>query len=684
VSIARSNPIAIEVVGDQTEQLAPQIEALVRRIEDTDNAQATWARKQVDLLKQRFGKRRKKRVPWKGASNINVPMSDGIIRRWKPGITSLVLDANPVAFFKAMENTDLNPSRLTEPFFTWLLIDRIKIAPELIRLVDTVANHGHGYSREGWDWESDREARVIDVDKIFPDGVGAFLTDMRRQLASAAQAQAGQDPLVGQPADAVEGISDEVLIARELAAEYDLSMDDEDDQNMLVQAAQGILQGLPFVKITYIKVVKDQPAWRALSPLQTIAPQDGDPEIDDFFVIIHEMDEDKVRRMARDGYFDERKAAELIRRLRDSDKAPREGSNRDGGAGGAMARQQAKDFMDRRAGVNRTGAIRNHRRVGAVWECFCHLDLNGDGLQERAVMWYSPLHKVVLNTHEYVMPFREWPVTLYKFEAHAERPIDSRGIMELLNELQKLVNAYHNARVDASQIVLAPVIQKRSLASDYAQKVQWRPGAVVPVQTVGDIAPVQMDLAILQGLFQEEQTNQAVAENFIGTFDATINSLQQPAERRTAAEVTAITQLAQNVFGLDARVFQISMGRSMKKLWKLWVEFGPEEVFFRVMDEEQPQRLRKSEVDFEYDISPAGTPSSTNKAFLLASMERILQIVIQDQTGRFDLGAILEQYFKLIDYNLAKLVVRTPEQTQAAQVVQQAAGLSTGNPDLAL
>jgi hypothetical protein len=122
----------------------------------------------------------------------------------------------------------------------------------------------------------------------------------------------------------------------------------------------------------------------------------------------------------------------------------------------------------------------------------------------------------------------------------------------------------------------------------------------------------------------------------------------------------------------------------MKKPWKIWVEFGPEEVFFRVMDEEQPQRLRKSEVDFEYDISPAGTPSSTNKAFLLASMERILQIVIQDQTGRFDLGAILEQYFKLIDYNLAKLVVRTPEQTQAAQVVQQAAGLSTGNPDLAL
>jgi hypothetical protein len=684
VSIARNNPIAIEVVGDQSEALSKQIEELVMRIEDTDNAQATWARKQVDLLKQRFGKRRKKRVPWKGASNINVPMSDGIIRRWKPGITSLILDSNPVAFFRSSENTDLDPARINEPFFTYLFIDRMKVAPELIRLVDTIANHGHAYSREGWDWESDREARIVDVEKIFPDGVGKFLQDMRQDLASAAQQKSGQDPLVGQPADAIANISDEVLIARELASEYGLDMNDEDDQAMLIKAAQGILQGVPFVKIVYLKVVKDQPAWRALNPLQTIAPQDGDPETDDFFVILHEMDTDKVLRMARDGYFDETKAKQLITKMVESNQAAREGSNRDGGAGGAMARQQAKDFMDRRAGMNRTGAIRKHRRVTTVWETFCHLDTNGDGFQERAVMWYSPQHKITLNTSDYVMPFREWPITLYMFEAQAERAIDSRGIMELLNELQKLVNAYHNARVDASQIVLAPVIQKRSLASDYAQKVQWRPGAVVPVQAVGDIAPVQMDLNILQGLFQEEQTNQAVAENFIGTFDATINSLQQPAERRTAAEVSAITQLAQNVFGLDARVFQISMARSMKKVWKLWQEFGPEETFFRVMDEEQPRVIRKADVDFEYDITPAGTPSSTNKAFLLAAIERILQIVIQDQSGRFDLGAILEQYFKLIDYKLAKVVVRTPEQTQAAQTVQQAAGLATGNPDLAI
>ena len=63
-------------------------------------------------------------------------------------------------------------------------------------------------------------------------------------------------------------------------------------------------------------------------------------------------------------------------------------------------------------------------------------------------------------------------------------------------------------------------------------------------------------------------------------------------------------------------------------------------------------------------------------------MERILQIVINDQSGRFDVGKLLDKYFKLIDYNLAKDIVRSPEDTKAAQDVMKAAQAVTGEQAL--
>lgn len=682
MSLSRSNPVAIEVLGDRTVQLKDQIEELVERVKDTDNANATWMRKQVDMMRQRFGKRKKKRVPWKGASNVNVPMTDGIVRRWRPGIAALILDANPVAFFRALEPSDLDPARTNEPFFSWLFVEHMDTPKQLLKLVDIIAQIGHGYAREGWSWRTDRAARVVSVAKLFPEGLGSFLERKRQTLQSAAAAVAQDPSLSDLTAEEATSVTDDLIIMRELAMEYGLDVGDPEEREMLAQAAREILQGAEFLKLVYETLREDRPDWRALNPLNTIYDQTGDPETGDFFVIIHDMDANALRRKAKDGFFLQPAVAEIIERMSDSQRENRQSGNRSGGAGGAMARQQMSDFFDRRAGIHRTG--KTQRTTTPIWECYCHLDVNRDELEERCVLWYSPEFDIPMGVTDYVMPFPEWPITLFLFEPQAERPVDSRGIPELLNELQKLVNSYHNARVDASQIVLAPVIQKRSLASDYAQKIQWRPGAVIDVQNVGDVAPLTMDLRILQGLFQEQQINQAAAESFIGTFDATINQLNQPAERRTAAEVNAITQLAQNVFGLDARMFQNSMARSFRKIWKLWMEFGPEEVFFRVMGEEQPVRFKKSEVDLDYDITPAGTPSSTNKAFLLSAMERILQIVIQDQSGRFDLGALLEQYFKLIDVNIAKVVVRTPEQTQAAQVVQQAAQQVSGNEQLAI
>jgi hypothetical protein len=283
---------------------------------------------------------------------------------------------------------------------------------------------------------------------------------------------------------------------------------------------------------------------------------------------------------------------------------------------------------------------------------------------------------------EFPFPFHKWPVTLFKFEPHAKRPVESRGIPELLYELQRLINAQHNMRLDAGQILLSPTLQRRINGMANEDLGPWRPGAIFPVTQPGDIAPIAMDLRPLTELLREEQVTQRMAEGFIGTFDATINNLQNTNERRTAAEVNAITQLAANVFGLDARLFQASLARSFSKIWNLYLDLGPDQTYFRVMNEPKPRLAKKHEIGYKFDIKPAGSPSSTNRSFMLGAIERAMPIVLQDQSGRFDAGELVTAWLELIDSKLAKRIVRTPEQTANAQLVMQAAQIGAHSQGL--
>lgn len=662
----RTNPIGIAVLSDLTPRSGPQIKALVERVKDTDNANSQWLKKQLGYIKRRYGKKRKRKTPWNGASNINMPLIDGIVRRWRPGITALILDANPTAHFVAQEVRDLDPARTVEPFFHWLFVDHMDTPPEIAKLADLIAYRGHAYAREGWEYETSTDARVVNVSDMFPQGAAQYA----QQAVEGPQNAAGtQDDL--QP---------ETVIAQRLIEEYDLNKQDKAVLRSTIQVAEQILRGAPFVRIMYERVIKDRPAWKALDPCNTIVEQEGDPETAPFFCIIHRYTRDQILRKAKDGFFTNTQADLVATKMSENKSGSESSANKSGGAGGSNLRQQIRDFLDRRGGVRRLDSNRVKTPRTDIWELFCRLDINGDGLDERCILWYSPEFDIPLALVQYPFNFETWPVTCFMFEPQADRPVDSRGIPEMLNDLAKLVDHFHNSRVDASQIVLSPAMQKRNAGIEFGNQMQWKPGAIFPVQEIGDIAPIQHDLRILQALFGEEQSNQRAAENYVGTFDATLNQLSRPTERRTATEVQAISQLSTDVFGLDARLFQINMGRSFKKIWAMWQDWGEEKTFFRVQGEPQPRVAKKSELGYDYDIHPAGTPSSTNKQFLMSNMREILQIVIQDQTGRFDVGALLKAYFELIDPKIAKLVVRSQEQTVAAQTVMQAAQMEGLNP----
>jgi len=188
-----------------------------------------------------------------------------------------------------------------------------------------------------------------------------------------------------------------------------------------------------------------------------------------------------------------------------------------------------------------------------------------------------------------------------------------------------------------------------------------------------------MDYRPLQQFLTEENYTKSLAEQYIGVFDQSIASLGT-ADRRTATEIETITAQISSIFGGDAALFQESMARVHLQLWKLWLEFGPEEEYYRVQGEEQPRMIRKKEVDKDYDIYPAGTPANTNKALAIARAREQIQLFAPDQTGLIDKHALYKNYFDLMDRNFAKVVVRSPEDAVAMQQVVQAASQITGQP----
>jgi hypothetical protein len=651
MAVDRSNPLALEVTGTvEIPNMDAQLGELFQRVQDLDDSNAPWIDKQAKLTKLRFGVRRPRTLPWKNSSNISVPVIDGIIRRWRPGIASLVLDANPTAFFEAQEGSDLETARKVERFFTWLFTINMKVAREVVRLVDILGSRGSAYAREGWDYQTQRKVRILPVDNVFKPDVSTWLEN-----AKLVREQAGAE---FDPVDS---------IASELEKQYGMSRQIDEEAATLIEAAQSILDGNEYIRLAFREILHDRPCWSAVDPVNVVVPQDQEAETADNVTVIHRMSRPKIRQMIADGWFDEDPAQILLDKL---SKTQKDVAEQGQGGQAQNARDLIRQINDRRTGVNRTGRGTTKPEI-EIYETFCHLDL-GRGTEEKCVVWWCPEFKIILARYEYAMPFDEWPLTTFKFSHDSGRAVDNRGIPEMTASFAKLVNAFHNAWVDACSIQLSPTLKVKAAAGKIPEGIRVGPGVQLPVNHTDDIEPLVHDLRVLGELLRAENMNQQQAENYIGIFDASIRSGQR-SERRTATEIGAIENMSADIFGLDSKLFQESMSRSFRKVWALWLEFGPPEVFFRVQGEENPVQITRKEVDKNWDIRAAGTPSNTSRAIMVANIERVLPLALNDATGLVDKGALLKEYFRLIDFPLAQQVVRNPEDAAAVQQVMQAA-----------
>lgn len=640
--MSRLNPISIDLTGvENPAGVEQEFQFVVKQITEADKSRDDWGSKQRKYTRQRYGVRRgKQSIPWKNAANLNVPLIDKAIRRWKPGIVRLVADAEPVAHFFATEPNDVDSARIAERFYNWLFKWEMDSLDSVVYLADMVAQRGTGWVEVGWEYRTEPTARIVDVQQLFA-------------------------PLGGIPAD-------DNGIIRVLAQNYDLNPDRPDHVAVFRDAIQAIRAGAPRFKIGYRAVVRDRPSLVVHDPIQVITPL---REIDEgqakYICIQNIFSRDDLLAMANDNLLD----PEAVRFVLDKIEERIQDTN-EGDAASAMGVvspgqliRQERDIVDELVGI-----IASHEDPEnvEVWKIYTWLG------GKRAVIWYHPSTKTRLATLDFVYPFARWPMKRVDFEkTHSKRILSSRGIPALLSDLQIELNKLHNARLNAIDIQLAPVFLVRSTAN-FTRTLRWAPGTGFPVSHPDDVRPLVQDLRNLQAYTQEEQFTRLLSEEYVGIYDASLGSPSSPAEARTATEIEAIQAQVSGIFSLDAALWQKAWRDIHAMTFDMWLELGDYQTYIRVTGSDKPILVMKHEIRRHYDIQPAGTPTNTNKAMELARAREAMQIYwnpFTAQTGLVNMQKLADWYTSAHDFNQAKRIVRSEQEATEQQTLMQAAGV---------
>ncbi|RLC82780.1 MAG: hypothetical protein DRJ03_18480, partial [Chloroflexi bacterium] len=448
-------------------------------------------------------------------------------------------------------------------------------------------------------------------------------------------------------------------IIQVLATQYEINPLRPQSKQALEEAAQKIMAGEQYVRVVSKQVIKNKPKVTAFSPMNVIVPPHSETCHDaEYVAIVNEMTPCEMRQKAEDGFFIREAVEHRLAVAKDGEATNETGPSFDN-----------EILQD--AGVS----IENDNI--AVYQIYCKLDYNGDGIKERVVAWVSPKNDepVVLAMFPFSFSIPHWPVFRFDYEKSTKGPYTSQGIGHLLKPLQEQLNKQYRAKSDAIDIQLAPVYQRRVTSGLRNRNIKWGPGLIIDVQENGDIGPVEKSPSNLHEYLGAEQQIEGMAENLIGSLVNDLQATGRKLERRTATEVQQVSGNSQAMSGMDSASFQDTIRMVWQAVWQMWMDLGPREIYFHVTGKKTPELFKKADYDKNYQLMPTGTPGNTDRQKQLSFGMQILQIALTDPSQSINLPVLVQWIVKNIDDKLADVILIPEAQKQYMQALQHAASL---------
>ena len=241
--------------------------------------------------------------------------------------------------------------------------------------------------------------------------------------------------------------------------------------------------------------------------------------------------------------------------------------------------------------------------------------------------------------HELLNGYDDYPFVVTRLSNDQKRMYEVQTFSDILRGPQMQIKTERDSRIDRASIATLPPIMHPA----GRPPSDWGPGRRVPYRRLGEIAfgPVpQMD----QGSLEVEQSMRLQADRAVG-LDLTnpISAIRQ--------------QFYVNKF-LDHVRDVLSLA------WKLYQRMGPDEVFFQVTGNPNPQVMSKGNPDENFSIVVSFDSLTSDPETAESQLKNMLSLVQMDRNGIIDINKMLEFTAASINPIFADYVLQPAEESQ--------------------
>ena len=241
--------------------------------------------------------------------------------------------------------------------------------------------------------------------------------------------------------------------------------------------------------------------------------------------------------------------------------------------------------------------------------------------------------------HELLNGYDDYPFVVTRLANDQKRMYEVQTFSDILRGPQMQIKTERDSRIDrASLATLPPIMHPAGRPPS-----DWGPGRRVPYRRLGEIAfgpiPPRDDGSVESELSMRSQADRAIGLDLENPLSA---ARQQYYIGKFLDHVKDVLTMA----------------------WKLYQRMGPDEVFFQVTGNPNPQVMTKGSPDEDFSIMVSFDSLSNDPDTAETQLKNMVQLVQLDRNGIMDVNKLLEFAASSINPIFADYVLQPAEEAQ--------------------
>jgi hypothetical protein len=248
----------------------------------------------------------------------------------------------------------------------------------------------------------------------------------------------------------------------------------------------------------------------------------------------------------------------------------------------------------------------------------------------------------------------QYPFVLHRREYLSRRLHDSRGIPEPGKPWQDSIKAHKDSRIDAASMAILPPL----MYPIGRPPARWGAGARVPERRSGEYHFADRPAPDMNTDESERLLRDDFRE-YVG-FSA------------PGGDVTFAAW--KNKFDVDK--FLRCWAKAYRQVWKLYQQFGSDEVYFRVigLKKAEPSLMTKGDPREDFDVAITFDVDTMNPEIWEKKLEAIAKIATTtDREGTVDWAQLTQVLLESVDVNIAERILQ-PKETSQIKFMQEEKG----------